>query len=47
MIKPPANVLEMPLFERATMALEVAVEEVIEQYAREDCPLISGATARS
>jgi hypothetical protein len=39
MIKPPANVLELPLFERATMALEAAVEKVIEEHAREGLPL--------
>jgi hypothetical protein len=39
MIKPPPNVLELPLQERATMALEAAVEKVIEEHAREGLPL--------
>jgi len=39
MIKPPANVLELPLLERATMALEAAIEKVIEEHAREGLPL--------
>jgi hypothetical protein len=39
MIKPPANVLELPLLERATMALEAAIEKVIEEHTREGLPL--------
>ena len=39
MIKPPPNVLELPLHERALMALKAAVEEVIEEHAREGLPL--------
>ena len=39
MIKPPANVLEMPLLERAAMAMKAAVEKVIEEHAREGLPL--------
>jgi hypothetical protein len=39
MIKPSPNVLELPLFERATMALKAAVEQVIEEHAREGLPL--------
>ena len=31
MINPPPNVLELPLVERALMALQAAVEKVIEQ----------------
>jgi len=37
--KPPANVLELPLEERALMALVAAVEKVIEEHAREGLPL--------
>jgi len=39
MIKPPPNVLDLPLQERATMALEAAVEKVIEEHIREGLPL--------
>jgi hypothetical protein len=39
MIKPPQNVLDLPLQERAAMALNAAVEEVIEEHAREGLPL--------
>jgi hypothetical protein len=39
MIKPPPNVLELPLFERATMALRAAVENAIEEHAREGLPM--------
>ncbi len=39
MIKPPPNVLDLPLEERALMALEAAVEKVIEEHAREGLPL--------
>jgi hypothetical protein len=39
MIEPPPNVLELPLEERALMALKAAVEEVIEEHAREGLPL--------
>ena len=39
MIKPPPNVLELPLHERALMALKAAVEEVIEEHIREGLPL--------
>jgi hypothetical protein len=38
MTKPPANVLELPLEERAEMALKVAVEKVIIEHAREGLP---------
>lgn len=34
MTKPPANVLELPLEERAEMALKAAVEKVIVEHAR-------------
>ena len=39
MIKPPANVLNLPLLERAAMAMEAAMEQVIEEHAREGLPL--------
>jgi hypothetical protein len=39
MIKPPPNVLELPLHERGLLALKAAVEEVIEEHAREGLPL--------
>lgn len=38
MTKPPANILELPLEERAEMALRVAVENVIALHAREGLP---------
>lgn len=39
MIKPPPNLLELPLEERALIALRAAVEKVIEEHAREGLPL--------
>jgi hypothetical protein len=39
MITPPPNILDLPLEDRALMALEEAVEEVIEEHAREGLPL--------
>lgn len=39
MTKPPANVLELPLEERAEMALKAAVEKVIVEHARRGLPL--------
>jgi len=39
MRKPPANVLELPLIERAEMALKAAVEQVWEDHAREGLPI--------
>jgi hypothetical protein len=39
MKKPPASVLELPLPERALMALEAAVEKVMEEHAREGLPI--------
>ena len=39
MTKPPANVLDLPLEERAEMALKVAVEKVIVEHARQGVPL--------
>jgi len=39
MKKPPANVLELPLIERAEMALNAAVERAMEEHAREGYPM--------
>ena len=39
MITPPSNILDLPLEERALMALEATVEKVIEDHAREGLPL--------
>ena len=39
MKKPPPNVLDLPLHERALMALEAAVERVMEEHAREGFPV--------
>ena len=39
MTKPPPNVLELPWLERATLAMNAAVERVIEEHAREGLPL--------
>jgi hypothetical protein len=39
MTKPPANVLELPLEERAEMALKAAVEKVIVEHARQGLPI--------
>ena len=39
MKKPPANVLGLPLRERALMALNAAVEKVWEDHAREGLPI--------
>ena len=40
MRKPPPNVLELPLIERAEMALKAAVEKVWDEHAREGLPII-------
>jgi len=37
--KPPANILELPLGERAEMALKAAFEKVIEAHIRDGRPL--------
>jgi len=37
--KPAANILELPLEERAEMALKEAVREVVEEHARLGLPL--------
>ena len=39
MTKPPAHILELPLGERAEMALKAAVEKVIESHIRDGRPL--------
>lgn len=39
MTKPPANVLELPLEQRAEMALKAAVEKVIVEHARLGLPI--------
>lgn len=39
MTRPPANVLALPLEERAEMALKVAVEKVIVDHARRGLPI--------
>jgi hypothetical protein len=39
MRKPPPNVLELPLFERAKLAMEAAVEGVMEDHARAGFPV--------
>lgn len=39
MISPPVNILDLPLEERALMALQAAVEKVIEEHIREGLPL--------
>ena len=39
MRKPPSNVLELPLEVRAEMALQAAVEKLIEEHAREGRPI--------
>jgi hypothetical protein len=37
--KPPTNILELPLGERAEMALKAAVEKVVESHVRDGRPL--------
>ena len=37
--KPPANILELPLAERAEMALKAAVQKVVESHVRDGRPL--------
>ncbi len=39
MSKPPKNILDLPLLDRAEMAMKVAIEKVIEEHAREGLPL--------
>lgn len=38
MTKPPPNILELPLEERAVMAFKIAVEKVIIEHARTGRP---------
>jgi hypothetical protein len=39
MISPPVNILDLPMEERALMALKEAVKGVIEEHIREGLPL--------
>ncbi len=39
MIDPTQSVLELPLLERAEMAMKTAMERVIEEHIREGLPL--------
>jgi len=39
MTKPRANVLDLPLEERAEMALKAAVEKVLAEHARQGLPI--------
>ena len=39
MTKPPPNVLDLPLEQRAEMALKAAVEKVIVEHARKGMPI--------
>lgn len=39
MTKPPPNVLNLPLEQRAEMALKAAVERVIVEHARQGLPI--------
>ncbi|HTQ59465.1 MAG TPA: hypothetical protein VMI32_04530 [Candidatus Solibacter sp.] len=39
MTKPPDNILDLPLEERALMALKGAVEKVIEEHMRVGLPI--------
>jgi len=39
MLKPPSDVFELPILERAAMAMKAAVEKVIEEHARQGLPL--------
>jgi hypothetical protein len=39
MTKPPPNVLDLPLEQRAEMALRAAVEKVIVEHARQGLPI--------
>jgi hypothetical protein len=39
MIKPPPDVFELPILERAALAMKAAIEEVIEEHAREGLPM--------
>lgn len=39
MIQPTQNVLDLPLLERAEMAMKAAMEKVVEEHIREELPL--------
>lgn len=39
MTKTAPNILDLPLLERAQMAMKAAVEKVIEEHSREGLPL--------
>lgn len=39
MTEPPTNVLELPLEQRAEMALKAALERVIVEHARQGLPI--------
>jgi hypothetical protein len=39
MKKPPANILELPLEERAEIAFRAAVEKVMEEHVRDGLPI--------
>jgi hypothetical protein len=39
MIKSPPNMLDLPLEERAFLALKAAFEKVVEEHAREGLPV--------
>jgi hypothetical protein len=39
MIKPPPDIFELPLLERAALAMKAALEEMVEEPAREGLPL--------
>jgi hypothetical protein len=39
MIKLPPDVFELPILERAALAMKAAIEEVIEEHAREGLPM--------
>ena len=45
--KPPANILELPLGQRAEMALKAAVEKVVEEHVRDGRPLYNLARWQS
>lgn len=39
MIKPPLDVLELPILERAALAMKAAMDNVIEEHARKGLPV--------
>jgi len=39
MSKPPVNVMELPLNERAELAMQAAIRKAIEEHAREGLPM--------